>query len=1751
MNKLFYKLLIPIFVFLFQSVSNAQTDTVYLSFVSNNIDCGQTKGIKMQVKNFKNVVTLNFTLRYNKSILKLNSFSGISAQAKTIANSTTFSDISTGNTFSWDGKGTGVTLTDGDAFEFLFSPVAESGGLTDTLKFSNMPTSIKVEVLTTSGKKNAVVKTTNAQITVVDNFPPVLKCPDFKFVRIGVTEDSTTVNKLNPDVSDPLCGKAFIDYTLTGATLGMGLDQDATGKIFNVGITNVRYTAHDNANNTSECQFQVLVSKTDSILLYTSEPLVKCSDSTFTVETRVANFNNVTSFDMDVNFPPNVVKLKSIQQLNATVNSSNPNFVSSTFANQGLIKVAFTNTAGITLPDTSVLLYSLTFKKIKGSDKVQLEHNNIEALTTTSGTNTVPVSVLSNPITIIDKNPPVIKCPKDTSFYLTALGQTTVQAFGISAMATDNCELQPINYTGIGATTIPNTINIDGKIFNIGKTTIVANAKDYAKNLSECQYNVYVRQPKVTTSNEIVDCKADTVGFALKVSDFIDIKKLTTRLQWNVDSLEYLYTTYTTPFIQGTNIGHNALSNNLLINFSATQTNGLTVADNQTMANVFFKIKDKTLGKKYKVTTQVSNIEVGTNNTAVYGTGANGHVSILDTKGPNIINCPNDITIRQDKCVATHSWTKPTATDDCSTATLFDTNAPSNSKATIEANIKPTVFHYTFKDDYNNKTTCTFKVTVLDTIKPSITNCDTSTITLPTNDLLANCSAVLNNSYLPNITDNCDFKITTTLSIGDTIRRGAPVNYIITVKDSSGNVATCARKIVVRDATGPKFDGNFFSPPTKVLDNEAGKCGATYTWTAPTATDNCDGTVNVTSDIPSGTFFPIGTTKVNFRAFDKAGNPTVETLNIVVIDKERPKFVDCPNNNKDTIIYITTGCDVEVNTPIVLYTDNCVSGIQAATLKPGEEPIGKRYPKGTTTLVYLTADPSALPCYVNIIVKDTIKPSITCPKDTILNANSLCVANFILPNPIFSDNCGTPIVTPSTTQIQFPVGITPVTYTARDGSDNTTTCNFNITVKDNTAPSIVDCPADITAETDQGVDFSYASWTDPTATDNCTNQDSIKLTPNYSNGGTEFKIGTTTVTYTAMDKSGNTTTCSFKVTVLDKEKPVIKNCPPDSTFKIFGSTCDARFSVLESFKITDNHRIVSIDSTGTNANIRYRKGTYNFSFTAKDSSGNEGRCSFRLTFIDAQVPIASNCQPTQGPFDAPTGSCEATLKLSDLTFPNFADNCDAIVTAIDTIYKENGIWKKGLPTDLKFKVGQTLLGVVAKDSANNVSDTCFINIVVNGTLKPTLSGCQKDTTVYVSSGCSQKMTFKAPTFTLGCAAKDTAYYNYADGYDFAISKNPYKIKYFLRDKNGAIDSCSFNLTVKDSIKPVITITGSIIKQDVIELISNNCKDAILPPNAIKIVAEDLPCAINIAKIDTSVSLSNPFNIGTTIVIFTATDTFGNKITKTISVTVKDTISNITPKISINPNSKSFCPGDTVMLSVDSLTGFVTTWKTKSGIIKTGNSIKITASDEYSVSYINSTCTSKSSSASIEYTPALIVVKDEITLKTNTKDSANILRNDGASNVLVTWNTTGFTSNIGTITTKSNGDFTITSKNIAGTYKIPYKICSIDCPDLCSEDTLTVNIIGTTPTDCKVPNLVTPNADGYNDNLVIDCISNATTGAKIYIYSQWGELVYSSVDYRNDWDATWKGKNLPDGTYFYVFQLNSTAEEKKGYITVFR
>ncbi|HEV2707295.1 MAG TPA: pectinesterase family protein [Pyrinomonadaceae bacterium] len=200
---------------------------------------------------------------------------------------------------------------------------------------------------------------------------------------------------------------------------------------------------------------------------------------------------------------------------------------------------------------------------------------------------------------------------------------------------------------------------------------------------------------------------------------------------------------------------------------------------------------------------------------------------------------------------------------------------------------------------------------------------------------------------------------------------------------------------------------------------------------------------------------------------------------------------------------------------------------------------GSTFPLGTTTVTANATDAAGATVSgsfkVNVI--DTTAPVISTPANIVLEATSPegAVAVF---GASATDTVGGEIAVSFSHQSgsTFPVGTTTVTVTGVDASGNTATATFTVTVRAMNTPPVLNLPANIVAEATSGAGaaVNFAA----TAVDAEDGQ--LPVTLSLQSGST-FALGTTTVTATARDSKGLTTTGTFNVTVRDTTAPVFQS----------------------------------------------------------------------------------------------------------------------------------------------------------------------------------------------------------------------------------------------------------------------------------------------------------------------------------------------------------------------------------------------------------------------------------------------------------------------------------------------------------------------------------------------------------------------------------------------------------------------------------
>src|SRR5439155_12283428 len=208
-----------------------------------------------------------------------------------------------------------------------------------------------------------------------------------------------------------------------------------------------------------------------------------------------------------------------------------------------------------------------------------------------------------------------------------------------------------------------------------------------------------------------------------------------------------------------------------------------------------------------------------------------------------------------------------------------------------------------------------------------------------------------------------------------------------------------------------------------------------------------------------------------------------------------------------------------------------------------------RFPLGTTTVTCSVIDEGTVVTSgsFDVTIQDTTPPTVSVPGPITANATSADGANvsFSASASDLIDGQLTPECSPESGST-FPIGTTSVTCSATDAHGNTGTASVTITVRD-TIPPTVSAPPSVSAEATgpAGAEVSFSV----SANDNLDGP----LTPTCTPASrSKFPLGSTAVTCTATDSSGNTGTASFTVTVSDTTPPALTGVPADQTVEADG-----------------------------------------------------------------------------------------------------------------------------------------------------------------------------------------------------------------------------------------------------------------------------------------------------------------------------------------------------------------------------------------------------------------------------------------------------------------------------------------------------------------------------------------------------------------------------------------------------------------------
>lgn len=687
----------------------------------------------------------------------------------------------------------------------------------------------------------------------------------------------------------------------------------------------------------------------------------------------------------------------------------------------------------------------------------------------------------------LENVPPTVICPND----VTVQSQTCSTTYNYNVTANDNCtaSLTPTLTSGLAS----------GSTFPLGSTTNIYKATDLAGNIGTCSFKVTVLDitpPVVTcptpiTVNAGADCE-ERVAFQVSVQDNcqgVDVSGLT--LLGNVGNHAYY------------------VSNNTVTNWNVADADARLRGGH--LATITSAAEQAIISQvNYRSFIGLIRPVSGVNNFA-WVTGEPFGFTNWFPGEPNNLGGSEDVG----EVFIGGQWNDiPVqvfpSTGDRKYIIEFD-NGIGSGIYTIDSTYSVGVTNkvVTLTDAAGNPSSCTVKVTVVDTQNPIIT-CP-APITVNANTVVpGSCGRTVN--FNVTATDNCSATITKTsgLASGSFFSIGTTTNAF-KATDPSGNIAICSFNVTVVDTSAPMIT----CPPSVTLNALSNLCGAPLAYNAPQATDNCAVAVTQISGFASGSIFPVGTTTQIFRASDISLNATTCSFTVIVVDNIAPQITCPPPLSINTDLGVC-GAIATFGSPSA--TDNC----SATITQPSGLASGATFPVGISTITFKATDAAGntASCSSTVTVIDNEKPVITCPPPLSINTDlGVCGAkvNFTVSA---TDNCMfTSNLTGLASGSTFPIGVTNNVFTATDASGNTSSCSFSVTVTDNEKPTITAPPA-ITSCTGTGIVLGT-----PTKSDNC----GVATVTN--NAPTSYPNGTTTIIWTVTDVNGNTNTATQLVNV--------------------------------------------------------------------------------------------------------------------------------------------------------------------------------------------------------------------------------------------------------------------------------------------------------------------------------------------------------------------------------------------------------------------------------------------------------------------------------------------------------------------------------------------------------------------------------------------------------------------------------------------
>lgn len=1560
------------------------------------------------------------------------------------------------------------------------------------------------------------------EVTITDDVPPTFDlCPADQLFGLSAGECGFSGSIIIPTASDP-CGQVSVTPTTPLPT------------VFPVGTTTVTYEATDLSGNTASCSFDVIVSDSDAPTVDSCPGDVTLTAATNTCSA-TANWTTPTFSD-----PCGGITVTSNFEVGDAVPlGANLVVYTATDAAGNSVTCEFTVTvievdapafsacpANISIPaEAGTCAAVVTFNAPTATDACDANPSVVQTAGLASG-ETFPVGTTvitfvatddsgneSMPCTfevvVTDDEAPTVECPAD-QILQAQLGSVGATAPGISVVASDNCGVSDTTFVIRGATTFTASGDASDLVFNIGVSTVTYAVTDINGNVDSCSFTVTVNS---SSNPPVIECPNDTSAIANPATcanSFAGLELVVTSDLSEIESITYELTGAT--ILTSPATGINSVSG---IDFA----NGITT-----------------------VTYTATNL-AGEETTCSFV------VEIIPGAGEPV-QCPNDITIDAalDSCGVSVFWIAPEPMDACGNPIMLSGTHASGDFFVLGT----TTVTYTATDGQGAQTVCSFDVTVRDVETIEITNCPAN-ITVEAD---MNACAGMNVQWIePTFSSACNTPtVLSSHNPGDAFQLGTTVVAYVG-RLANGQVALCSFEVVVEDRTAPNIDT--CTEDVSVVA-PTGACEAAVTWSSPIAFDNCSA-VTYSYSIPNGSLFPVGDTTVTAYATDAAGNVDSCSFSVSVTGGTSPVF-DCPASVvyradgqliSDADGFIRSGfgdgCDgilLDFDFPTV--TTQCGT---ATVRQIGGAPSGSRFPEGFSFLLFEATAPDGTTSQCQLSIGVEAVPTLeissqdtsVCNGSTVtLEATSIRAANYMWSGPNGFTSTDSIITLANITPAQAGI------YTVSTRTDGGCEQDASITVLVDTNPVLEiltpafvcgDATNDLVlqvAET-SGLTLVNWQWSGPNG---FTSSEETPIIPNAA----PAMSGTYSVV--VRTANGCTDSISKEITVgTQPSTPLVTVSDPTPCVDqeiIFtgsaytGTSISYDWTVSPAIGATLNPvNFVAVFRAST-------AGSYDVCYTA-----TVGGCATQevcTTIVVEEIPsfaIAgqSNIVCSDGTEDLRLSETSGTAATHEWRGPNGNILSTSSVLFLEDVTAANaGLYSLRI------------------SSANGCSADTAINVRISE--QPATPALQSDEAM----------------LCLGSTATLTAT-DLGAGINYLWSSN-------VSNQQAGIPA--------SSNRPVLTVTPTAPGIYVYELKveRNGCEsetvsvtvEVLEAPAANATFDGSVDCILQGASIRLSESVGEGTVVGWTgplgftstqpnplltnldddnSGVYTVTVTNAAGCTTTSSVTL-----NLTRGVGQLETffDGALCRGETVQLFATEVQNASYAWTGPNGYTSTEQNPVIQSltpglSGSYTVvATLPNGCSSTASEAIELNVLAAPEANGDFFDFTLESDGGNIdiLNNDilASSETTITITREAI---FGTATVTQDGFIFYTSDSETPQEdRIEYEVCYVDCPSLCSRAIVNINLDYDTE-KCITMTVITPNGDGQNDEFYISCLEEGDKlpSNSLVIYNEYGDEVYSAAPYLNDWQGTYEGKRLPDGTYYFIFRESPRGAQQRGFITIYR